>query len=59
MKTDFNVLFLEEALLFYDNLDEQVKTKVVYNIQRCRKVADAKDAPSGNNQSRKNSITLS
>ena len=41
MKTDFNVLFLEDALLFYNNLDEQVKTKVVYNIQRCRKVADA------------------
>jgi phage-related protein len=41
MKPDFNVLFLEEALTFYNSLNEQVKTKVVYNIQRCRKIADA------------------
>ena len=41
MKTDFNVLFLEEALAFYNSLNEQVKLKVVYNIRRCRKVSDA------------------
>jgi len=35
-KAKFNVLFLEEASLFLDNLDEMARSKVIYNIRKAR-----------------------
>lgn len=32
----FNVLFLEEAAHFIDNLEEKVRDKVIYNIQKAK-----------------------
>ena len=36
MKEKFQVLFLEEAAAFLDNLNEKARDKVIYNIQKAR-----------------------
>jgi phage-related protein len=36
MKEKFQVLFLEEAAVFLDNLNENARDKIIYNIQKAR-----------------------
>ncbi len=32
----FNILFLEEAAEFLDNLDEKIRDKIIYNVTKAR-----------------------
>jgi phage-related protein len=40
MKTRFDILFLDEAWHFIQGLDEKIKAKVTYNIEKSREVND-------------------
>jgi phage-related protein len=40
MKTRFDILFMDEAWHFILSLDEKVKAKVAYNMERSREVND-------------------
>jgi len=42
MKAKFDVIFLEEAIDFIDNLDEKTQNKIYYNIDRVKLVNDPK-----------------
>lgn len=42
MKAKFDVIFLEEAIDFIDNLDEKTQNKIYYNIDRAKLVNDPK-----------------
>ena len=40
MENKFNVVFLEEANIFLDNLEEKARDKIIYNIWKSRIVSD-------------------
>jgi phage-related protein len=40
MTTNFNVEFLEEAIMFLDKTDEKARTKIIYNIHKSKVVRD-------------------
>lgn len=40
MDKKFNVLFLEEAVGFLDNLDEKAREKIIYNIRKAQVTND-------------------
>lgn len=40
MENKFNVVFLEEANVFLDNLEEKARDKIIYNIWKSRIVSD-------------------
>ena len=42
MEPKFEVIFLEEAMEFLENLDEKSREKVIYNIDKSRYVNDPK-----------------
>jgi phage-related protein len=42
VENNFEVVFLEEALAFYRSLTEKAKAKVIYNLQRAKKIVDVK-----------------
>lgn len=42
MKPKFEVIFLEEAIEFIDELDEKAREKILYNIDKARYVNDPK-----------------
>jgi len=42
MKPKFEVVFLEEAIEFLDELDEKSREKILYNIDKARYVNDPK-----------------
>ena len=42
MKPKFDVIFLEQAVEFVDNLDSKTRTKIIYNIDKARLLNDPK-----------------
>lgn len=40
MKAKFNVIYLEEVVSFFDSLDEKVRNKIIYNIEKAMCVID-------------------
>ena len=40
MAAKFRVLFLEEAKVFLDNLDEKARDKIIYNIRKAQMSTD-------------------
>jgi|TARA_R110002072_G_scaffold258081_1_gene416757 phage-related protein len=42
MKPKFDVIFLEQAIEFVDNLDSKTRTKIIYNIDKARLLNDPK-----------------
>ncbi len=40
MESKFNVVFLEEANTFLDNLEEKARDKIIYNIWKSRVISD-------------------
>jgi phage-related protein len=42
MKSKFDVIFLEQAIEFVDNLDSKTRMKIIYNIDKARLLNDPK-----------------
>ena len=42
MKSKFDVIFLEQAIEFVENLDSKTRTKIIYNIDKARLLNDPK-----------------
>lgn len=42
MKGKFDVIFLEQAIEFIENLDDKTRTKIFYNIDKAKLVNDPK-----------------
>jgi hypothetical protein len=40
MKTRFDILFMDEAWSFIQSLDEKIKAKVTFNIEKSREIND-------------------
>ncbi len=41
MEPRFDVLWMDEAVRFLDSLDEKTRNKVIYNVQKVRRMNDA------------------
>ena len=42
MKSKFEVIFLEQAIEFVENLDNKTRTKIFYNIDKAKLINDPK-----------------
>lgn len=42
MEPRFEVIFLEEVVIFLENVDQKTRTKILYNIDRTRYINDPK-----------------
>ena len=40
MKQKFDIILLEEVWEFFDTLDEKVKNKIIYNIDKSKYIND-------------------